>query len=251
MMPYFNHIVPHLFWVSGRVMICFFAVGRRRYREIIQQTLMIAYGSLPIVLLSTLCAGIVVTGEIGLHMEMALKTVDMVPGVTGQFIFREISIVIPALLLVAKTGASMSAEVSSMKITEQLDALILMKIDPIEYLVFPRFVASVLSTFCLTMMSIFVTLLCAMIYSDLVYHITYGEYFISLRPFLNSIDLLCAICKSVVFGAVVPLVACVYGFRCSGGADGVGKATTQSVVTSTTLIIVLDFFLTYAFSLLY
>ena len=79
----------------------------------------------------------VVTNEIAYHMDLALHTVSMIPGFTGQFILRELGIAIPALLLVAKVGAAITAEVGSMKVTEQIDALKLLGIDPISYLVFP------------------------------------------------------------------------------------------------------------------
>jgi phospholipid/cholesterol/gamma-HCH transport system permease protein len=224
--------------------------GPYRFSEIVQITGFFAFGSMPIVLIATIFAVIVVTAEIALHMEMALQTVSMVPGVTGQFIFREIAIIIPSLLLVAKTGAGIAAEVSSMKVTEQIDALKLLRIDPIEYLVFPRMIASIISTVCLTMMSLLLSIASAMAYSKINFGVQQMEYILLLKPYLGQMDLICSICKSAVFGAVVPVIACFYGFQCKGGADGVGKSTTESVVTSTVVVIVLDFVLTYLFSLL-
>lgn len=223
--------------------------GPYRLREIFQHIYTMSIGSLPIIVVATIFAGTVVTGEIALHMDMALHTVDMVPGVTGLFIFREIGIVIPCLLLVAKVGAATAAEVSSMKVTEQIDALKLLGIDPVEYLVYPRFIASVFSTTCLTLLSIFITLICGILVSHINYGLQWQEYINRLVPFLRYSDLLCALCKGLVFGGVIPIVSCLYGFRCRGGADGVGLATTQSVVTSTLLIVILDFILTYIFSL--
>ena len=222
--------------------------GPYRPREILQYMYSIGVQSLPIVVISTAFAGIVVTGEIAYHMDIALHTVEMIPGFSGQFIFRELGIAIPALLLVSKVGASTTAEVGSMKVTEQIDALRLLQIDPIEYLVYPRFVASIIVIACLTLISIFVTLVCAIAVAVLKYNFSVLEYLNVLAKFISNKDLLCAVVKGMVFGAVIPVISCFYGFNCSGGAEGVGNATTNSVVTSTTIVIVLDFVLTFAFS---
>src|SRR5205807_4351364 len=130
----------------------------------------------PVIAVSTGFAGLLVTHEIAYHMDMALHTVQMIPGFTGQFILRELGIAIPALLLVSKVGAAITAEVSSMKVTEQIDALKLLGIDPVRYLVFPRFVASVVSTTCLTVISIFVTLGSAIAMAVIRYHFSWMEY---------------------------------------------------------------------------
>lgn len=224
--------------------------GPYRVREIIGHMYTIGVGSLPIITISTAFAGFVVTGELAHQMDTALHTVEMLPGFSGQFIFRELGIVIPALLLVSKVGAATTAEVGSMKVTEQIDALRLLQIDPIEYLVYPRFVASVIVIACLTLISIFVTLACAIAIAVLQYNFSTLEYLNALSKFVSNMDLVCALAKGVVFGAVVPIISCYYGFNCSGGAEGVGSATTNSVVTSTIIVIVLDFLLTFAFSLI-
>jgi phospholipid/cholesterol/gamma-HCH transport system permease protein len=169
----------------------------------------------------------------------------MMPGFTGQFIMREIGIAIPALLLVAKVGAATTAEVGSMKVSEQIDALKLLGIDPISFLVFPRFVAGIFATACLTLVAIAVTMACALSVAVARYNFSILEYLNALRHFIGLKDLLVALIKGMVFGAVIPIISCAYGFRCKGGAEGVGTATTNSVVASTIAVIVLDFILTY------
>lgn len=223
--------------------------GPHRVREVIQYMYSIGVGSLPIITISTAFAGFVVTSELAHQMDTALHTVEMLPGFSGQFIFRELGIVIPALLLVSKVGAATTAEVGSMKVTEQIDALRLLQIDPIEYLVYPRFVASIIVITCLTLISIFVTLSVAIGVAVLKYNFAVLEYTNALTHFVSNKDLVCALVKGMVFGGVVPVISCYYGFNCSGGAEGVGNATTNSVVTSTIIVIILDFVLTFAFSL--
>jgi phospholipid/cholesterol/gamma-HCH transport system permease protein len=221
-----------------------------RWKEILTAIVQIGVGSLPIIVIATAFAGLVISTEIAWHMDEALHTIQMIPGFTGQFILRELGIAIPALLLVSKVGAATTAEVGTMKVTEQIDALKLLGIDPVSYLVFPRFIASIFSLACLTLISIAVTLACALSVAVMKYNFSVLEYINALQHFIGFEDLLCALVKGVVYGAVIPIVSCVYGFRCQGGAEGVGTATTNSVVTSTMLVITLDFILTYFFTLI-
>lgn len=219
-----------------------------RFHEIGQAIIQIGVGSLPIVMISTAFAGIVVSAEIAWHMDQALQTISMVPGFTGQFIIRELGIAIPALLIVAKVGASITAEIGSMKITEQIDALRLLHIDPMKYLVFPRFIGSIVSVACMTLIAIAVTLLFALILAVTTFNFGTLEYINTLRHFIGMKDLVSAVVKGMVFGSVIPIIGCAYGFRCRGGAEGVGEATTQAVVTSTITVIILDFLMTYLFT---
>ena len=164
-----------------------------RWQEIIQSIVQIGIGSIPIIAVSTAFAGMVVTNEIAYHMDLALHTVTMIPGFTGQFILRELGIAIPALLLVAKVGAAITAEVGSMKVTEQIDALKLLGIDPISYLVFPRFVASIISAACLTLTASAVTLGCAILIAIYRYNFLALEYINELRHFIGAKDIICAL----------------------------------------------------------
>jgi phospholipid/cholesterol/gamma-HCH transport system permease protein len=221
-----------------------------RWKEIAHQIVQIGIGSVPIIAISTAFAGMVVTNEIAYHMDLALHSVTMIPGFTGQFILRELGIAIPALLLVAKVGAAITAEVGSMKVTEQIDALQLLGIDPVGYLVFPRFIASIVAAACLTLTASAVTLGCAILIAVFRYNFLALEYINALRHFIGAKDIVCALVKGMIYGAVIPVISCAYGFRCKGGAEGVGSATTNSVVASTIAVILLDFVLTYIFTLI-
>jgi phospholipid/cholesterol/gamma-HCH transport system permease protein len=210
----------------------------------------IGLGSLPIITIATGFTGLVMTSEIAWHMDFALSNVSMIPGFTGQFVLRELGIAVPAFLIVSKVGASMTAELASMKITEQLDAFRLLRIDVLSYHIFPRWAACILSTICLTLVSIAITLLIAMLTAVTKYHFNSREYLNTLSQFISSIDLLCAITKATVFGMIIPPISCAYGLRCTGGAQGVGQATTDAVVTATLAVITVDFILTAIFSAL-
>lgn len=220
----------------------------KRRREILQMTVQFGVESLPIIVIATVFAGLVITHEIAWHMDLALGNTSMVPGFTGQFIVRELGIVIPAFLMVSRVGASITAEVSTMKITEQLDALKLLRIDPIGYLIFPRWIGFILSLNCLTLISVFTVLFFATTMAVIDYNFSYLEYLSQLRHFVRFSDFVITVIKSTAFGMVIPLVSCSYGFRCRGGAQEVGLATTQSVVASTVSVIVLDFIITLIFN---
>jgi phospholipid/cholesterol/gamma-HCH transport system permease protein len=222
----------------------------RRKDEIFDAIVKIAVESLPIILISTGFSGLVVSAEMAWHMDKALSSTSMIPGFTGQFILRELGIAVPILLLVSKVGASITAEVATMKVTEQVDALKLLGIEALDYLVFPQFVASIFSCACLTILSVGITLACAILVAVVRFHFTTMEYLMILKQFISFQDLVCALTKGVVFGSVIPIISCSYGLRCGSGAEAVGTVTTQSVVTSTVVIIFLDFILTYVFTVL-
>jgi phospholipid/cholesterol/gamma-HCH transport system permease protein len=137
-----------------------------------------------------------------------------------------------------------------MKITEQIDALKLLGINPVHYLVVPRFVASIFATISLTLIAVSVTLTCATWVAASKFGFGLEEYLNTLRHFVGAKDILCAVIKGAVFGAVTPIIACRYGFACEAGAEGVGTATTNAVVSATIAVIVLDFLLTYLFTII-
>lgn len=219
-----------------------------RGKEFVRQLFFVANGSLPIVLFCVGFAAIVTILEASFHMKIVIQNDSMVPGFASLLILRELGPVVTALLLTSRVGAGFTAEVGLMKTTEQIDALRMLGIDPVQYLVVPRFVATVTGTFLLALLASMTCLLGAMVVSDL--HLGYSPsmFLSSMRVFAGFRDLLLAGVKGAAFGAVIPLVSCHFGFLCEEGAEGVGKATTQSVVVSSVSIIVLDFVLSSVFS---
>lgn len=233
-----------------RKLITQVSTGPHRKKEVMASMESIGLGSLPIIAISTGFTGLVMTSEIAWHMDFALSNVSMIPGFTGQFVLRELGVAVPAMLIVSKVGASLTAELASMRITEQLDAFRLLRMDVVSYHIFPRWVACTVSTVCLTMISIAITLLIAMFTAVTKYHFNSQEYMNTLAQFINSMDLLCAFTKSALFGMIIPPIACAYGLTCGSGAQGVGQATTDAVVACTLSVITLDFILTAFFSAL-
>jgi phospholipid/cholesterol/gamma-HCH transport system permease protein len=156
-----------------------------------------------------------------------------------------------ALLVTSRAGAGMAAEVASMKVTEQIEALQMLGLDPIRFLVAPRLVACIVAGALMSLIANLVCLLAAMGVSILKLGYTAGLFISMSRPFVSGQDLCFAVIKGAVFGAVIPLFACYCGLRCKPGAEGVGFATTNAVVSTSVAIIVLDFVLSYLFSQFY
>ena len=222
-----------------------------RVKDIFHQIHFVANQSIPIVVFCVTFAAVVTIIEASFHMKLVIQNDALVPGFAALLILRELGSVLAALLMTSRVGAGLAAEVGSMKVTEQVEALKILGIEPIRFLVVPRFVACVLGGIALACISNMVCLIGAMVVS--VYKLGYspGAFVSAIKQFVYFKDLIFAMIKGGVFGAVIPIVSCYYGFRCKTGAEGVGFATTNSVVTSSVIIIVLDFVLAWVFSHFY
>ncbi|MFS4458834.1 MlaE family ABC transporter permease [Bdellovibrio sp. HCB2-146] len=222
-----------------------------RWREFIQQLYFVANRSLLIILFCVCFAAVVTILESSFHMKLVIQNDSMVPGFGALLILRELAAVVTALLLASRVGAGYASEVGTMKITEQIDALKMLGIDPINYLVVPRFLACILGGVILTVAANVVCLFAAMQVSYFYLGYTPAMFISSMHRFVQMQDLFFAMIRGACFGAVIPLVACYFGFRCEEGAEGVGKATTNTVVVASIGIIAIDFILSYTFSHFY
>lgn len=222
-----------------------------RFKDIVHQLHFVAVESAPIVILCVCFAAVVTIIEASFHMKMVVQNDALVPGFAALLILRELGAVVAALLVTSRVGAGLAAEVGSMQITEQIDALRMLGINPIRFLVVPRFVACVLGGFVLSILANLICLYAAMLVSQFMLGYSPGGFLMGMRAFVDFKDLVFAVIKGTVFGAVIPLFSCYYGFRCQSGAEGVGLATTRSVVATSVAIIVLDFLLGWLFSYFY
>ena len=222
-----------------------------RRKEFFQQLYFVANKSLLIIVFCVSFAAVVTILESSFHMKLVIQNDSMVPGFAALLILRELGAVVTALLLTSRVGAGYASEVGSMQITEQVDALRMLGIDPVNYLVVPRFLACVLGGMMLTIIANMVCIFSAMTVSQTVLGYTPAMFLTSMHRFVQFQDIIFATIKGACFGAVIPLVSCYYGFRCQSGAEGVGRATTNTVVVASIAIIVIDFILSYTFSYLY
>jgi len=222
-----------------------------RIKDLFQQLYFVANQSALIIIVCVSFAAMVTILEASFHMKLVVHNDAMVPGFASLLILRELGAVVSSLLLTSRVGAGLTAEVGTMKITEQIDALVMLGIDPIRFLVVPRFLACTLGGFVLSIIANLVCIYCAMLVSEFKLGYTSGSFLAAMTVFVHFRDLMFAGIKGACFGAVIPLISCHQGFRCKPGAEGVGLATTNSVVNSSIVIILLDFVLGWIFSYFY
>ena len=156
---------------------------------------------------------------------------------------RELGPVLAATMLAGRVGSAIAAELGTMRITEQIDALASMGANPVQYLVVPRFLGCLLMIPSLTLMAVFMGVVGGGYYAIHVLGIDSYHYWSNSREFVHNWDLFYGIFKSVFFGATIAIVSCYRGFHCAPGAEGVGKAATAAFVMSFVVIIILDFVL--------
>jgi phospholipid/cholesterol/gamma-HCH transport system permease protein len=169
-----------------------------------------------------------------LHLETRLG------GVINMSLVRELGPVLAATMLAGRVGGAMAAELGTMRVTEQIDALTSMGTNPIHYLVVPRFLGCLFLIPTLTVLADFMGVVGGGFFSTIVLNIDSHHYWQNSRDFVGLFDLFSGVFKSVFFGAAIALVSCHRGFHCDPGAEGVGRAATSAFVYSFVLILVLD-----------
>ncbi len=202
----------------------------------------VGVGSLPIVVLVGLFTGMVFS----LQTVNAFKLfgLDSVAGgVTGKALALELSPVLTALMLAGRAGAGIATELGTMRITEQIDALESMAVNPIQFLVLPRLVAGLLMAPLLTLLFFIVGMGGAYLIAVVSLGVNHGQFVHNTKNIIQWMDVLQGVFKAVVFGLVVTLIGCYQGFNASGGGRGVGMGTTRAVVAGSVAVLVLDYFL--------
>ena len=167
--------------------------------------------------------------------------------ILALIMLRELGPVLTALMIGARVGSGITAEIGSMKVTEQIDAMRSLGISPIQKLVFPRLVALIVMLPLLTILALFVGILGGLVISVTELDISGSFYFSSIIQFIRFQDLFSGLGKTFFFAFFIAIIACHNGLQVSGGADGVGRATTHTVVTACITIFISDFFLTKFF----
>ncbi|NPA13435.1 MAG: ABC transporter permease [Aquificae bacterium] len=157
---------------------------------------------------------------------------------------RELSPVLVALLITARSGSAMAANIGTMRITEQIDALEVMAVNPLRYLIAPRLIAAVVMVPALTVLSYTSGILGGYFVGTYLYSINPYLFVEKMKELTELHDIFGGLYKSAVFAVVITVVACYFGYITKGGAEGVGKSTTTAVVVASVLILILDYFLT-------
>jgi len=164
--------------------------------------------------------------------------------ILGVAVISELGPVLTALMIGGRVGAGMAAELGTMKVTEQIDAMRALGTDPISYLVVPRLIAIAVMLPLLTAMANLIGILGGMVIANTEYGVQTTFYVRSLLQFLTLGDLARSLFKAGIFALIIGGIACGHGLNATGGADGVGRATTRTVVASAVAVLISDFFLT-------
>jgi len=215
-------------------------------REILRQFLEIGYRSLPVVGLTALFTGAVLALQIYVGGSR-LNAESVIASIVAVGITRELGPVIGGLMVAGRVGAAIAAEIGTMRVTEQIDALDTLSTDPFRYLVAPRLIAATLSLPILIGIADLLGILGGLLVGVERLGFQASAYLRSTVDFLTPGDVVSGLVKAVAFGFVIALLGCFNGFRSSGGAQGVGRATTNSVIASSMMILAFNYALTEVF----
>lgn len=230
-------------FLGGQVMVHLLA-GKIHRRNTLEQMAVVGPESLLIALLTAAFVGMVFTIQVSREF-INLGAGSAVGGVLALALARELAPVLTAVILAGRVGSAFAAEIGTMRVTEQIDALYMLKTDPIDYLVIPRVIACCLMLPLLTILSLITGMIGGMFIAQALYGISNKVFFDSAQNFLSVWDLCSAPIKGFFFGALIAIIGASWGLTTTGGAKGVGQSTTTAVVTSLLAIFISNFFLSW------
>jgi phospholipid/cholesterol/gamma-HCH transport system permease protein len=215
-------------------------------RALLRQMLDIGYFSLPVVGLTALFTGMVLalqsySGFRRFSAEGAVATVVVLS------MTRELGPVIASLMVAGRVGAAMAAEIGTMRVTDQIDALTTLSTDPLSYLVLPRLLAGLVTMPMLVIVADIIGVFGGYLVGVYRFDFNPATYLTNTEQYLETRDVVSGLVKASVFGLIVTLMGCYHGYYSQGGAQGVGQATTYAVVSASVMILVADYMLTAAF----
>lgn len=207
---------------------------------VLEQMVHIGVGSLPLVLIIGLFTGMVSAWQAAYQFQ-GMISFSLIGGAVSRAIFIELGPVLTAIVIAGRVGASIAAEIGTMKVTEQIDALESMAINPVRYLAMPRFVGAVFMMPVLVIFANAIALFGAFGVANFFLDLTPQVFFGSVERFFQSKDVFSGILKAVAFGGVTSILGCHIGFKTTGGAEGVGLSTIRAFVLSSAMILILDY----------
>lgn len=215
-------------------------------RNVWEQMVRMGVDSLPVVCLISLFTGMVMALDIGVTSQNIVNEPLFIGPIIGIAMSRELSPVATSLIVAGRVGSAITAELGTMKITEQTDALFTLGTNPFQYLSVPRFIAGMVTIPLLTIFSIFTGIMGGLLVAIWRLGIPFAIFADDFVTYVRLGDLFHGVIKSVFFAAIIVTVSCFKGLTVEGGAKGVGNATTSTVVISMVLVLIADFFLSWA-----
>ncbi len=239
---WFNRLTA-AFFLGGQVFYHLLQTKIHR-RNTLEQMSMVGPQSLTISLITAAFVGMVFTIQVAREF-IYFGASSYVGGVLSLALTRELAPVLTAVVVAGRVGSAFAAEIGTMQVTEQIDALYMLRTDPLDYLVIPRVLACSLMLPILTIISLLAGMTGGLFIAEYLYKISPDLFLQSARNFLQPWDLVSALIKSAVFGVLIAIIGCSWGLTTTGGAKGVGQSTTTAVVTSLMAIFVANFFLSW------
>jgi len=203
----------------------------RILQRAVHEAMVAGVGALPIISLITFFVGVIIALQ-GAYELQRLGAMQLVASLVSISITRELGPLVTAIVVIGRSGSAFAAEIGTMRVTEELDALETMALDPVAFLVVPKFLAMAVMLPCLAIWADFMGVLGGCVFGIIGANFTFGSYLIATRDALLMRDVTTGVVKSLVFGLVITAVGCQEGFSTGIGAEGVGRSTTSAVVVS-------------------
>jgi phospholipid/cholesterol/gamma-HCH transport system permease protein len=220
----------------------------RMLQRAVHEAMDAGVGAIPITSLITFFIGVIIALQ-GAYELQRLGAMQVVPSLVAISITRELGPLVTAIVVIGRSGSAFAAEIGTMRVTEELDALKTMALDPVAFLAVPKFLAMALMLPSLAILADLMGVLGGALFGVFGGGFTFGGYMLATRDALLLRDITSGVVKSVVFGIVITAVGCQEGFATGAGAEEVGRSTTSAVVVSILLVILIDLIFTALFYL--
>ncbi|MEM8952816.1 MAG: ABC transporter permease [Verrucomicrobiota bacterium] len=217
-----------------------------RFSQIFSQMVRIGVHAVPMAALTTLTIGLVLAMQSATQLQ-SLGASQYVPGLVASSLVRELAPLIVAIIVIGRSGSAVTAELGTMKVSEEIDALEVMAVPPMSYLILPRFLALILMMPVLTVFGIYVGMFGGWLITYFNLNMSTSYYISHALEYIKPRDVAISISKSLVFGFLIVTISCHTGMNVRGGAEGVGLATTRSVVLSLFAVFIANAFVTAIF----
>lgn len=230
-------------FLGGQVLVHLLR-GKINQRNTLEQMAAVGPDSLFIALVTAIFVGAVFTIQVAREF-INFGAGNVIGGVLSIALTRELAPVLTAVVLAGRVGSAFAAEIGTMRVSEQIDAMLMLRTDPIDYLVIPRVLACCLMLPILTLLSLITGMFGGFIIATNIYNLSDTVFIDSARNFLGIWDIFSAMIKACCFGILIAVIGCSWGLTTTGGAKGVGQSTTTAVVTALLIIFVSNFFLSW------
>lgn len=220
--------------------------GKVSFKNIIEQSVKVGYDSVPIALIISLLSGCVLSLQVSKQFVLT-GAEAYIGGLLGLAMVREMAPVFASLAIGARAGTAITAEIANMQVTDQIDALKVLKVHPVAYLFVPRIIAGVIMVPVVTVLAELTGILGGMFVSKLTIGLNPNIYMTSVWLYLKPYDIKASIVKAAIFGLLISLICSTHGYLVKGGAKEVGIGTTKAAIWTAISILVFDYILTWVF----